>query len=247
MGVCESWLDETAFEACCDLGEVEIPDGQIETMLRSASDVLYVLSGRQFPGICTETIRPCRDCSCTPQACSCRVSKIHLPGEPAVSVEEVLIDGVALDPSEYRIDDSRDLVRLPDLEGNRPVWPCSQDLALDVTEPHTFAITYSFGRVPPALGAQAAGELACELLKACNPSLGECRLPKRVTSVTRQGVSMIVLDPFEFLKGGKTGLYLCDLFIGTYNPQSIRREAAIYNPDTFACEPRRTTWPEGVS
>lgn len=34
-------------------------DALVEDALNAASGILYVLSGRQFPGVCTETVRPC--------------------------------------------------------------------------------------------------------------------------------------------------------------------------------------------
>jgi hypothetical protein len=148
------------------------------------------------------------------------------------AIDEVKIDGVVLDPSLYRIDDYRYLVKLPDAEGNYDPFPCCQNIRLADTEADTFAVTFTYGTPPPTPGVLAAAQLACELALACSPeTIGKCRLPQRVTSIARQGITMAVLDPFDFLSDGKTGLYLVDLFLRTYNPNRLRRRAAVLSPD----------------
>ena len=62
-------------------------------------------------------------------------------------------------------------------------------------------------------------------------TVGECRLPRRVTQITRQGVTAMVLDPMSFLNEGKTGLYLCDAFLAAVNPGKLRRRATLASPD----------------
>jgi hypothetical protein len=66
---------------------------------------------------------------------------------------------------------------------------------------------------------------------ACQPDLaGQCRLPKSVTSVTAEGVTM-VMSPSDFLdKDGKTGLWEVDLFIRAVNPQRSQRQATVWTP-----------------
>lgn len=44
-----------------------------------------------------------------------------------------------------------------------------------------------------------------------------CKLPERVTSVTRQGVSWTVLDPMDFLTKGMTGVGTVDLWLASAN------------------------------
>jgi len=95
----------------------------------------------------------------------------------------------------------------------------------DVTQ-----VAYTFGAPPPVSGVQAAVELAVELALAQSNS-SECRLPRRVQTITRQGVSMTMLDAQEFLKEGRTGLYFVDLFLITVNPAGLRRNASVWSPD----------------
>ena len=58
-----------------------------------------------------------------------------------------------------------------------------------------------------------------------------CLLPDRVTSISRQGVSFTILDPQNFLKEGRTGLYNVDLFIKSVNPVNALKKAKIFSPD----------------
>ena len=60
--------------------------------------------------------------------------------------------------------------------------------------------------------------LACELAKT--PAFGDddsCRLPKRLQSINREGMSAVVLDPFTFLHEGGFGIYEIDTFVNTEN------------------------------
>ena len=58
--------------------------------------------------------------------------------------------------------------------------------------------------------------LMCELAKACYTDQA-CRLPQRVTSITREGVTLAMLDPFEMLDKGRTGLFEVDLWLEAVN------------------------------
>lgn len=259
MTVCAQWTTADAVQECSPCASTD--DAVLTAMIAVASDVLFALSGYRYSGVCTSTVRPCGGrhgndgpirgneasgtstrstaagisvgCGCSsPRACACGgLSEITLGGWPVASVTEVKVDGVVLDAARYRIDDSRFLVRLPDADDSRQSWPCCQDLALDTTEPDTFEVTFTYGQAPPASGVLAAKVLACELALACTGGDG-CRLPKRVTSIVRQGIAMTVIDPFEFLTDGLTGLYEVDLFLGTHGASRTKRmPAAVVNPD----------------
>lgn len=228
---CEPWATEADLcEPCNDYDSETLE--HLEWALPAAADVLYELSGRRFPGICTTEVRPL--CTRLPESGSCCGANVRhrLAHHPVRSIVQVLLDGVELvEGTDYRLDDQQLLVRLPDEHGRRRVWPCCQRTDLDATEEHTWAVTYRHGTPAPRMGVVAAGILACELAMACVPSLADrCRLPKKVTSVTRQGVT-IVMAPSDFLKDGKVGIYEVDLFLGTYNPKRIQQRATVMSPD----------------
>jgi hypothetical protein len=169
-------------------------------------------------------------CGCkTP--CSCTyVPTVILPG-PVGRVDEVIVDGVVLDPASYRVDNGNELVRM---DGD---WPMCQDMLAPCGAAGSFCVTYVRGAVPDETGCWVAGMLATEFAKACTG--GKCRLPAGVTQVTRQGVSFTIgTGPFP---GGVTGIREVDAYIELFNPNHLTQAPTVWSPDV-ASRPRRTTW-----
>lgn len=233
-------------------------DEQYLSLKAAATDVLWALSGRQF-GCCEVSLRPCRrgcdesisgpwgarlvagewinlPCGhCAQDTCSCsEVCEVRLPSA-VCEIIEVRLDGVVLPETAYRVDNSDLLVRV---DGG--CWPLCQEMSLPPTEVGTWEITYSGGVPVPAAGQRALGELMSELWKACRAD-ASCCLPKRVQSITRQGISMVMLDPMDFLQHGRTGLYFVDLWLASVNPHGRPATARVMSPDTPI--QRVTTWP----
>jgi hypothetical protein len=140
---------------------------------------------------------------------------IRLPRSPISEILSVTVDGVALAANEYQLARNGWLRRVGD------VWDTCAGLTV---------ITYSFGEPPPAGGRDAAAALAVELAKD-QYGLDGCRLPKRTTSVARQGVTITMADPAEFLKNGKTGIMSVDLWLSAVNPQARPRRGGVWSPD----------------
>jgi hypothetical protein len=157
--------------------------------------------------------------------CSCsRLSEVRLPS-PVATVSEVKVDGVVLDPSAYRVDDWRLLVRLDGGE-----WPRCNNLLLDDDQPGTWSVTASYGEMVPTLGSLAVGQLAGAIYKGCEGGK-DCPLPAAtIRRVVRQGVEKVYFDAASAFKNGAIGLYYPDLFIATYNPGG-RRRAKVYDMD----------------
>jgi hypothetical protein len=257
-GPCSPWtlslacLDDEGdlSDACVD--GTPVPTAALDAAILSASQVVWALTGRQY-STCDVTVRPCRRscanfpsigdgidwqgpwpvlvggawfnlaCQCG-STCSCGdLCEVMLP-YPVCEVSEVLVDGVTLEPTAYRVDDFRRLVRT-----DGECWPYCQAMSLPDTEEGTWSVSLTYGREPPQIALDAAAELACELIKA---RIGQaCRLPQRMTSLTRQGVSMSFIDPMSFFKEGRTGIYLLDLAIRTLNPNLLMRPPGVYSPD----------------
>ena len=211
-----------------------------------ATAYLWRWTGKGF-GICPVTISPCRttvsdhgstfwgsgpvrrvgwqpvlirglwynvSCWACGDGCTCeRPSILAIPG-PVHSITEVVIDGVTLDPSEYRVDSGRFLVRT-----DGTAWP---------TDPDRWTITYDRGVEVPVGGQVAAGILAVELFKAACADPG-CALPKRFQSITRQGVTVAMLDAFDDVERGHTGIWLIDSWLASVTAAPIR--SAVYSPD----------------
>lgn len=196
-----------------------------------AGEFLWRWTGRKF-GRCSVTVRPCRDrgtktgstfwgrgpyldgwrpagvsCWVCGPSCGCDAPTcLRLPG-PVGDVTDVTVDGVTLDPSTWRVEGPY-LIRL---DGG---WPATQNLDLPNGSVGTWSVTYQRGEPVPPQGQVAAGVLACELAKAACGD-GTCKLPQRVQTITRQGITMTVLDQMEGVDTGKTGIWLIDSFIAS--------------------------------
>jgi hypothetical protein len=253
---CEPWATTGDVCAPCDGLDSDL----LERCLQAASDILFMLSGCQYPGECVDTIRPIPSQPALDMGRPIRagwpygysvawpggaasgygwpataagtcVPEQPLPSTPVVAVVYVKVDGEELDPALYRVDDRRLLVRLPDADGKRPGWPSWQDLALPATEPGTWEVQYRFGTRPPPAGVRAVAELGCQLALSCDAeTAGECRLPERVQHITRQGLDAVVLDPLAFIDQGRTGLVECDYFLAGVNPERRQRPPAVWRP-----------------
>jgi hypothetical protein len=232
-----------------------------------ATELLWNWTGRSY-GLCQVAARPCKTecsqglatfwgrgpyvkggygpvlvagewlnifCGTCGDACSCdNPATLRLPG-PVDSIEEVLIDGTVLAPSSYRVD-ARSLLVRTDGGG----WPACQSLGLAAAEPGTWQVTYTRGEPVPSGGQVAGGTLAVELFKAsCNDAT--CQLPRRVSSISRQGVTIALLDAFDDVTKGRTGIWLIDGWVASVTKSPKR--SRVYSPDTPRPGPRVQTWP----
>lgn len=91
-------------------------------------------------------------------------------------------------------------------------------------------VTYTYGSPPPTAGRAAARVLATELVKMYEGD-DTCALPQRVTSISRQGVSYTLLDSQDFIDELRTGIYAIDLFLKTANPDKARARSRVFSPD----------------
>lgn len=238
-----------------------LPPSGVETFEQMAKEYLWNWTGRSY-GTCSVTIQPCRqDCTegrssfwgsgptvrpggvgtgpWTPvlidglwfnigcggcgDKCGCGGSSpLKIPG-PIESVESITIDGVELDPANYHVDNRALLVR------DDGSWP-----ACDME------INYTRGTAVPVGGQVAAGRLAVELAKAaCGDKT--CALPQRVQTITRQGVTIAMLDAFDDIDKGHTGIWLIDNWIASVTKPPSRSH--VISPDQPRYKARRRTWP----
>ena len=160
---------------------------------------------------------------------------------PWVPVAEVrlVVDGEVVPAVEYAVDDEQYLVGLTAADGTQRRWPCCQRLDLEDTEPGTWSVTFAWGGLPPDGGVRAAAALGCEMLKAASGDKA-CRLPKRVTSIVRQGVTVAVLDPLTLFADGATGLPEVDLWLGSLRFGRAHRPSRLLVPGRRRGVTRRT-------
>lgn len=167
-----------------------------------------------------------RNCGCA-GGCSCRAAcEVPFP-TPVAAVTEVIIDGLVLDPTAYRLDSYRGIPVLVRTDGE--CWPECQDMALDPDEVGAFTIVYQPGELLPLAGRIAAGLLACEFAKDCAGQ--ECALPQQLSSLSRNGVEVQILDPSSLLDEGLTGIAQVDRWIRAVNPYRLAQRSRVRSPD----------------
>jgi hypothetical protein len=148
--------------------------------------------------------------------CTCASAPTVILDAPVGRIDSVVIDGIALSPDAYHVEDGNRLVRT-DGKG----WPaCSGK---------RFTVTYLKGYPVDSMGEFVAGVLAVEYLKLIGADKAKCRLPSSVTNVQRQGLT------FEIARGmfpdGLTGITEVDTFIVRWNPHGLKTKPMVYSPD----------------
>lgn len=223
MGVCSPWLDVGDVIGCA---ADDFDAGALEGALRLAEFILFHRTARQFPGLCTDTVRPSLDgrCRVVPYFVGDRQrNALRLPGRPVREVTAVKVDGDLLTADEYRLVDRHVLLRVDGC------WPTSQRQDLADTEDGTFSVAYGYGTAPPASFKLPLSRFACELAKSMSGA--PCGLAEEITSQVRQGVTLIGLSPDQF--GNRpTGIRLVDQWVLTVNPNGLHRRPRIVSPDT---------------
>jgi hypothetical protein len=231
--------------------------------------ILWAATGRQY-GLCELTVRPCgrycegwnwdgayydgygswvpyvwngewRNCWCGSGGpggcCTCSPDcQVYLPG-PVHSITSVRVGGESLNVTGGGIFvlGQQWLIRVD----TTACWPQCADQNLAPGDVDAFEVTYLRGLEVPTALANAYATLACEYAKAC---LGlACRLPSRVSSISRQGVTISMVDIAELLRNGLTGLWEVDQVILALNPHGLKGRTRFYSPDLL--EPRQVTWP----
>lgn len=221
---CSPWatLADVTCGPCATYDAVD--EATLELGIDRAGDVLFHLSGRRYPGVCTDTILPntCSPCSC------CGHSAVRLSGYPVVEVTEVSIDGAVVDPARYRVHNQRSLVYLPADGDPRRGWPTIQRLNRPLGEPGTWSVTYTYGRMPPEGGVAAAVSLGCAMALACVGDADACNhLAEAVANYARQGVSIDVDDVGTLAEGGLTGDPTADQWLRSLRHGDRYRRATV--------------------
>lgn len=257
----------TDFSGCTSMW-TSLPAPSQALALRLAAFTVYSLTGRQF-GTVTLTLRPCNapllpplyqvypvnlinpwgtdegnsyypvyiqngvwhNAGCRGINCCGATCEIELP--QTVSITSVTVDGATVDPSAYRVDNRRWLVRT-----DGACWPNCQDFDKN-SGTNVFTVTGVFGRTVPQEALDAASLLACEIGKAIAGQ--PCRLPQRMQSLSRQGVSVQFPSVNSYLDRGLTGLNEVDQLVVQLNPGRLTQPPLVVSPDISPV--RVTTWP----
>lgn len=204
----------------------DLTDAEWDSVLLATSEILWALSGRQWSGTSTP---PCQASAtlhvdqgqCVgwwagpsrylPQQAAGAQRDVKLPHDEVTGIVSVTVGGAAFVDYERR----GSWLHRTDGWG----WGVAD---LDVV--------YTWGKAPPEAGRWHAVAYAVELAKA---RVGDstCRLPKRVVSVTRQGVTIALLDPQRYLDKGKLGIPDIDQWLAAVNPNAIPERGTVWSPD----------------
>lgn len=236
--------------------------------VKTASYILWGLSGRKFSGTTTVTERytatydplirtGMSSLTYSPVLIDGSVRNIPTGGFGRFSAHDYLADGTS-SYSRLRLR-GRKVVKIHSLrlQDGTIVSPDQYYLVDSSTIqsvrgatwiPANVEVTYTYGSPPPTAGKNAARILAMELVKLYEND-DTCALPQRVTSIARQGVSYTLLDSQDFIDELRTGIYAIDLFLKTANPVRAHARSRVFSPDVPRARrlnPKPFAFPESV-
>jgi hypothetical protein len=258
LGVCDGWA--------------EVPAERQATALALATSFLWAVTGRQY-GICPVTIRPNQpggtevvyqaypvipgsqaglgtpggpflfsgrwfNAGCVSACCGNQACAVVLRG-PVASVDEVMVGSDVIPPSAYRVDLTGGAWLLVRTDGE--CWPACQDFRAQEGEEGAFSVAYGLGRLVPIVLQVAAAMLACEYAKALAGGL--CKLPAKMTRLSRQGVEVELEPPSP--DDGKTGIKEVDDVIASLNPSKRHSPPMVLSLDLPELCDRVTMIPAG--
>lgn len=228
------YITAEELRTCCkDAADLDEDDPRLLDAIDDASLVLYYLTGKQFSGTCTATVRPpCLSGGCH---CGCTPNQINLGLWPVTDLTSVRYEGVTYTGSaltdEFHILGHRYLAR-KDGESFRTgnQWAVSGGEFDTLDDGYVFEVEIEYGLTGPRLLTRAARALACQFVIVCCTDK-PCKLPDRVTSITRSNISMEIGSVMELLEKGRTGIFEVDLAISVFNPKRLQSPSFLWMPN----------------
>ncbi len=102
-------------------------------------------------------------------------------------------------------------------------------LGSDFCDTTAWEVTFYHGRTVPQGGILAALALVCEIVAGLCGS-DNCRLPRNITYLQRQGVSVSVWPLHKLLGAGITGIWEVDMWLQSVNPGKLQRRGSMFDP-----------------
>lgn len=246
LWVLPSDIDETLDLETIDPEDVALLK-EYETALAAcefSSQILWALSGRKFHTGSIATERYVLDNSR-------RVPSVPgwLPGRPIYDYERniYLVDPYYWENRKIRLDGTpiKSVASITSLATGELIPNTRYSIVnrafiqFDTSVPDGFEISYTYGQQPPTAGRMAALTMARQFFFLWSGREDQCSLPDRVTAVTRQSVSWVLLDNQDFLDDLKTGIYVVDLFLKSVNPDKARVKSKVFSVDIPRGQRRR--------
>lgn len=253
MSPCDWDVDPTEFGVCPDWATYSA--AVRTTALHLATLFLWSATGRRF-GVCPVTVRPSQSDyrdpvyrtypvtpgqdppvsgpylhdglwhNCCRRSPCCDVTCAVVLRGPVHSITEVLVNGVVVPSESYRVDVTQGAYRLVRLDGT--CWPTCQNFQADEADDGAFVVTYEIGLPLPVALEVATAILACEYAKGLVGSA--CKLPAKMTRLSRQGVEVEVEQPSPD-DDSRTGIPAVDRVIASLNPSKRRGPVIVMSPD----------------
>ena len=175
----------------------------------------YIHQGQWYNG-CTGTDE---------NAGCCSECELDLEGPTTTAgITEVTIDGVILPPASYDVMNGHILVRTDGV-----CWPTCVNYSQQ--NPPKLQVEYKKGIAIPPHVQKATERLSCEWAKACAGN-ATCALPRRLRSLTRQGVEAVVEELSTSEPGRiRTGVPEVDMVIALENPHGRTMPSLVWSPD----------------
>lgn len=222
--ICQPWASLVDLESWPN--KPELDDDTWDDLLWMASEMLYLWSAKQYSGGCHSTVslefRQSSTSWCSPWDVSDRAIGqardgvrqqvvARLPDAPVTGIESVVgpDDTVYIRGVDFTADYSSGLIRR-----TSGYWR------------HGTTVTYTHGLIPPIGGVRACIALTAELGKLWTG--GKCNLPKRVESISREGITIGLVSS---LQGWRTGLWDIDAWLASSNPRMMAKRASAWSPD----------------
>lgn len=262
-GPCSPWAtrDDLVYAGPCAQG-ADVPSGDVlDAALMMASTILFRLSGANWTGVCTDSVRPVlsprfgwllfggiygppidvfasSDFSLSQPGSSLNSLSRWFPYgwsseqpldavrlvSPVQAITTVVVDGVTMDPGRYALVDRALVVRT-----DGEPWPVLQDVRVADTEVGTMRVDYTFGKPVPQDARIVCAILACEIARSWSPDPEGSRLPRNITQLTGEGMTMQVIDPGGAFDSGDTGIPEVDLWLNSV--RSTRRRPVLMSAD----------------
>lgn len=155
--------------------------------------------------------------------CSCNARcEVVLDGPTSTAdIVSVTVDGSLVDAAAYQIHNRSLLVRT-----DGQCWPTCVNYS---SQDSPFEIVYYRGLAIPDAIQHAANRFACEIAKSCTG--GDCRLPNRIKSLSRQGVEVQMADLVDVTGRVTTGIVEVDTVLLANNPAGLSAPPAVFTPD----------------
>lgn len=224
-GPCLQWVSRSELDDWCPdcVGDTVASLALAQACLDEATEQLYILTARMYPGECERTVYWCSPGDCGVSCCASCSNRPGIPLDgPGAEVSEVSYNGTVIPSTDYAI--TQDNMLIPT---NRTHWPTHTTLDDNAAIEDQFTITYTFGAPPPLAAKRAVKDLACQMIQNVLLMPG-CRISTGATTLSALGTS-VSIDPAAILAAEIGSVRTLMQLV---NPLNERVPTTVYSPDT---------------